>query len=217
MATQLDRVQSLGEEVANGITHGVGAALAIAALVYLATWAALYGDAWRVVGVSIYGTTLVLVYLASTLYHSLPYRRAKDIFQVLDHAAIYAFIAGCYTPFALVNLRGPWGWSLLGVVWGMAIVGIVLDAVFRRRFEVIGLLLYLAMGWLMVVASGPMLDNVDLGGIAWLVGGGFAYSVGVVFFRWESLRFHHAIWHVFVLAGSLCHFQAISGYVLPMQ
>ncbi len=206
---------SFREEIANSITHGIGAALSIAGLTVLVVLAALYGDAWHVVSVSIYGSSLVLLYLASTLYHSFRQPRVKRFFKIADHAAIYLLIAGTYTPFMLVSLRGPWGWSLLGTIWGLAVVGIVFKFFFIGRYERLSLVIYLLMGWLCVVAAQPMITRIPAGGLLWLVAGGLAYSLGVIFYRWEVLRYNHAIWHLFVLAGSICHFFAILFYVLP--
>ncbi|MGB3851963.1 MAG: hemolysin III family protein [Tunicatimonas sp.] len=211
----LAKPTSFREEIANSITHGLGAALSIAGLTILVVWAAQYGNVWHVVSVSIYGSSLIVLYLASTLYHSFRQPRVKRIFKVADHAAIYGLIAGTYTPFMLVNLRGPWGWSLFGTIWGLALAGILFKLFFTGRFERVSLVIYLLMGWLCVVAVKPMVAEIATGGLLWLIAGGLSYSLGVVFYRWESLRYHHAIWHVFVLAGSICHFFAVLFYVLP--
>ncbi|MFA0960225.1 hemolysin III family protein [Roseivirga sp. BDSF3-8] len=208
---------SLAEEIANSVTHGIGAGLSIAGLVVLVVLAVINGDAWHVVSVSIYGTSLVLLYLASTLYHSVLKPKAKRQLKILDHAAIYLLIAGTYTPFMLVNLRGPWGWSLLGTVWGLAIAGIVFKIFFIGRFERLSLAIYLLMGWLCVIAARPMITEIPTGGLIWLALGGVFYSLGVIFYRWEMLRFNHAIWHLFVLAGSICHYFAILLFVLPQM
>ena len=211
-----DRLQTRGEEVANSITHGVGAGLSVAALSILVTFAGLNGDAWRVVSFSIYGTTLILLYLASTFYHSIPFPRAKRILQVLDHSAIFLLIAGTYTPYTLVNLRGVWGWTLFGLVWGLAIGGILLKVFFMGRFRILSVGLYVGMGWIMLIALKPLLSTVPVGGIVWLGIGGFAYTFGVIFYAMKQIPFNHAIWHLFVLAGSVCHFFGILFYVLPM-
>jgi hemolysin III len=202
-----------GEQIANSITHGIGAALGIAALVVLVVMAARRGDPWRIVAFSVYGVSLVLLYLASTLYHALTPPAAKRVFEVLDHSAIFLLIAGTYTPFLLVTLRGPWGWSLFGVVWACAIVGIVFKAVFLGKWKKISTLIYVAMGWFVVIALKPLVSAMPHAGLAWLAAGGLAYTIGVVFYVWKSAKFAHAVWHLFVLAGSVCHFFAILLYI----
>ena len=198
----------------NSISHLIGATLALAALVVLVVFASLKGDPWKIVSFSIYGTTLFLLYTLSTLYHSLR-GRAKEIFKKLDHAAIYLLIAGSYTPFTLVTLRGVWGWSLFGIVWGLAIVGIVLDSQHRDGPRVYQMIIYLLMGWVVLVALYPLLQNLPTGGITWLVVGGLCYTGGMVFYALdEKLNHAHGIWHLFVLAGSVSHFLAILLYVL---
>mgnify|MGYP001046030148 CR=1 FL=1 len=209
--------QTWGEELANVITHGIGAALGIAGLSALVVGAARHGDAWRVVSFSIYGTTLVLLYLASVFYHGARSPRAKRLLQFFDHAAIFLLIAGSYTPFTLVSLRGSWGWTIFGLIWGLAIIGILLKVFFLGRLGWLSTLLYLMMGWLVVVAIKPVLDAVSLRGMAWLVAGGLSYTLGVVFYAWHRLPYGHAIWHLFVLAGSIFHYFAIFFYVLPMR
>lgn len=215
----VNRVQnpaySVGEEIANSITHGIGAALSVAALTLLVVLATIYGDAWRVVSFSIYGSSLIILYLASTLYHSIQQPRVKRVLRIFDHAAIYLLIAGTYTPFLLVNMRGAWGWSLLAVVWGLALVGILFKAAFIGRYEVWATAAYVGMGWLVVVALKPMLAAIPVGGIIWLVAGGIVYTLGVIFYAWQRLPYNHAIWHLFVLGGSICHFFAVLFYVLP--
>lgn len=207
---------TLGEEIANSVIHGVGLVLAIAGLGVLTAFASLRGDAWHIVGCSIFGATLILLYMASTLYHSIKPSRAKAVFRVLDHSAIFLLIAGTYTPFALVNLRGPWGWSLLGAIWVLAILGIVLRATFGRRARIAFLGLYLAMGWAVVMVIRPMLANVAAGGMLLLLIGGLFYSAGIGFYLWRRLPYHHAIWHGFVLVGSVLHFFAVLFYVIPL-
>ncbi len=207
------RPYTVGEEIAHSITHGLGAALSVAGLVLLVVRAVAVGDPWRVVSFAIFGTTLVLLYTASTMYHALTPRRAKSVFKVLDHAFIYVLIAGTYTPFLLVSLRGSWGWSLFGVVWGVTIAGIIFKVWFAGRFRLLSTLLYIALGWLCVVAIRPMMASVPPAGLVWLLAGGVAYTGGTVFYLWRGLRYHHAIWHVFVLTGSFCHFVAIYDYL----
>ena len=208
-------VYTKGEELANAITHGVGALLSVAALVLLVTFGALYGDAWGVTSGAIFGAALVALYSASTVYHMLRSERAKKICRKLDHASIFLLIAGTYTPFLLVSLRGPWGWSLFGVVWGLCITGIVLKFFLAGRFRVLSTMIYILTGWLIVIAFKPLCATVPVGGIWLLVSGGLCYTGGTVFYLWKSLRYHHAIWHLFVLAGSICHFFSIFCYVLP--
>ena len=203
------------EELANSITHGVGAALGVAALAVLVTLAALRGTAAHVVGCAVFGGTLVLLYTASTLYHSIPHVKAKRVLQVLDHAAIYLLIAGTYTPFMLVTLRGARGWVLLAVVWAAAAAGIALCSTVGRRAHVVTVVLYILMGWIAVVVFRPLVESLGVRGMALLVGGGLAYTSGVAFYAWRRLPYHHAIWHVFVLAGSALHVVAVLRHVIP--
>jgi len=208
------RPLTVGEELANSITHGIGALLAAAGVAVLVTLAARRGTAWHVVGCSVFGVTLVVLYLASTLYHAIPAPAAKRVFRSLDHAGILFLIAGTYTPFTLVTLRGPWGWSLFGVVWGLALVGLVLELTTTRR-PVLAVSLYLLMGWTVVVAARPLLATMATEGVLLLVAGGVAYTVGVVFYAWRRLKYHHALWHAFVMLGSGAHFFAVLLYVVP--
>jgi len=205
---------SRGEEVANCLTHGLGAILAWVGLVVLALSASRNGTMRTLVGCVVFGATLVVLYSSSALYHSVGHghARAKAALRILDHSAIFLLIAGTYTPFTLVSLWGPWGWSLFGVVWSLALAGITLRLVLRRRPTALFLALYLAMGWCIVLAAKPLLAAVAPGGIALLVAGGLAYSVGVVFYA-SRRPYHHAIWHVFVLAGSAFHYAAVLRYV----
>jgi hemolysin III len=206
---------SPGEELANSLTHGVGAILAIGGLTWLVTLAALRGDAWHIVACSIYGAAMVVLYTASTLYHAIPSPRAKRVLQVIDHSAIYLLIAGTYTPFTLISLRGPWGWSLFGTVWGLAVTGIVLEIATARRWPAISIALYIAMGWVVVVATRPLVRALEPAGLALLVAGGIAYTGGLAFYGWKRLPYGHAVWHLFVLAGTALHFAAIRMYVIP--
>jgi hemolysin III len=207
-----EHTQSFGEEIANSVSHGFGLLAALTAVPFLVIVAAQRGDAANIVGASVFATTLVLMYLASTLYHALPYHRAKQIFRILDHGAIYLLIAGTYTPFMLGVLRGPWGWTLFGLQWGMAVFGIVLKSVGGIRYARLSVAVYLAMGWLVLIAIEPLMDHVPPWGLFWLVAGGIAYTAGVVFFALERIRYFHLIWHLFVIAGSVCHFIAVLGY-----
>jgi len=208
------RPGTLGEEIANSITHGVGALLAMGGVAVLVTLAARRGTAWHVVACSVFGVTLVLLYLASTLYHAIPAPRAKRVFQALDHGGILFLIAGTYTPFTLVTLRGPWGWTLFGIVWGLAVLGILLD-LFQPQRRVLAVALYLVMGWTVVVALRPLVGAMATGGIVLLVLGGLSYTAGVGFYAWRRLPYHHALWHGFVLLGSAAHFFAVLFYVVP--
>ncbi len=205
---------TVAEEIAHSITHGVGLLLGIAAQVLLIVFAVRYATPIAVVSASIYGSTLVLLYAASTLYHALPRGRAKRVFEVLDHSAIFLLIAGTYTPFTLVKMPGGWGWAIFGVVWGLAALGIVFEATLRGRGRKIQLALYLAMGWMIVIAIRPLIEGLDLGGLILLGAGGLCYTLGVVFFVWHSLPYHHAVWHVFVLAGSALHVFSVLFYVV---
>lgn len=200
---------SLGEELANSITHGVGAVLSLVGLTVLIVLAAIYGDAWRVVSFSIYGLTSIILYLISTLYHSFPQPRVKRIFRTLDHAAIYLLIAGTYTPFMLITVGGVLGWTLLAIIWGLAMLGVIWKLFFMSRFRFVATGAYLLMGWLAVIAIKPMLANLTTVGIGLMVAGGIVYSLGVLFYVWRRLPYNHAIWHVFVLVASICHFFAV--------
>lgn len=206
------RPQSLGEEIANSVSHGVTLLAAIAAVPFLIA-SARNASAASFVGAIVFAATMVLLYLTSTVYHALPAGRAKRVFLKLDHGAIYLFIAGSYTPFALGALGGAWGWTLFGVVWSLAAIGITLKAFDRLSHPWLSTGLYLAMGWLIVVAAVPLGERVPLPGILWLVGGGLAYTTGVVFFVLDSrIKYSHTVWHGFVAAGTGCHFVAVMGY-----
>ena len=199
----------------NAVSHLLGAVLALAGTVVLVVLAALGGDPWKVVGVSIYGASLVLMYSSSTLYHSVRGGRAKDFLRKMDHQSIYLLIAGSYTPFCLVTLRGPWGWSLLGVVWGLAVVGSLQDLRPRNDARILSVVIYLLMGWAAVVALVPMVNALGRAGFAWVATGGLFYTVGIVFYALDArLKHAHGIWHLFVLAGSAAHFIAILLYVV---
>ena len=204
----------LGDILANAITHGIGAAFAVAGAVYLIV-ASTRGTAWHIVSCSIFAGTLVLVYLCSTLYHSLVRTRARHVFQILDHSSIYLLIAGTYTPFTLISLHGPLGWSIFGVEWTLAIAGVIFKSFAVDRFEVASALVYLFQGWLVVVAARPLIHAIGWHGIAWMGAGGLAYTLGIVFFALDRLRYFHATWHLFVLAGSVAHYFAILFYIVP--
>ena len=217
MGWKQDCTQTSREELANVVTHAIGAVFGIAGLAALMVGAWRHHDAWRTVSFSIYGATLILLYLASVFYHGARSPRAKRLLQLFDHAAIYLLIAGTYTPFTLVSLRGSWGWTMFGLIWGLAIFGILLKVFFFGRLAFISTLLYLVMGWLVVIAIKPVMDAVSMRGLAWLVAGGLAYTVGVIFYAWHRLPYSHPIWHLFVLAGSVFHYFAIFFYVLPVR
>ncbi|KAB8044667.1 PAQR family membrane homeostasis protein TrhA [Janthinobacterium aquaticum] len=198
----------------NGISHAIGALLAVVGGVILIVAAARTGDPWKIVSCSVYATMLLTLYLTSTLYHSVR-GKAKPVLQRLDHCAIYLLIAGTYTPFMLVSLRGPWGWSLFGVVWGLAVIGIVQEWLFAKGARIVSLVIYIAMGWLVVIGIKPLLAALDTRAIAWLVAGGLSYTGGIGFYIADGrLRHAHGIWHLFVLVGSMCHFIAILLYVV---
>ena len=210
----LDPRLSLAEEIASAVTHGLGALASLGAGAVLITLAALSGDVFSVVGASVFTGSLVLLYTASTLYHAVPWDRAKARLKVFDHCAIYVLIAGTYTPFMIGGMRGGWGWALLGIVWTLAVAGVIFKLFFTGRFKLVSTLVYIAMGWLIIVAVGPMKAALDPTTIAWLVAGGLAYTAGTVFYMSQRIPFAHAIWHLFVLAGSVCHFGAVLTDVL---
>lgn len=206
-------VQSPREEILNSVTHGLGILLGITGLVLLVVFASLYGDAWRIVSFSVYGTTLILLYTASTLYHGFCGKRAKNFFRFFDHSSIYLLIAGTYTPVVLVSLRGPWGWTLFGLVWAMAVIGIIAKIFLTGKMEVVSVLLYIVMGWLILIAFKPALQMVPIGLLVWLLVGGLFYTFGIIFYVWETLPYHHVIWHLFVMAGSVSHFFGMFFYL----
>ena len=206
-----------GEEIANSAIHGLGVGLSVAALAVLVTFAGLWGDAWRVVSFAIYGATLILLYLASTLYHAFRSPRLKELFRIFDHAAIFLLIAGTYTPFTLVTLRGPWGWTLFGLVWACALAGIVTTVAILQAPRWLPPALYIAMGWLVVIALKPLIAVFPFPALVLLAAGGLSYTGGVVFYMWDRLPFNHAVWHAFVLGGSVSHFLCVLLYVLPME
>ncbi len=212
LATVVRRPQSLGEEIANSVSHGVGLVAALAAMPFLILHAARTGNGAYLLGASVFAATVWLLYLGSTLYHALPPGRAKRVLQVIEHSAIYLLIAGTYTPFSLGILRGPWGSSLLALVWGLAAFGVFLELTGGPRHPALSLVLYLGMGWLVVVAIRPLWLQMPLAGFAWLVAGGLAYTAGVGFYAARRLRYGHLVWHLFVLAGTSCHFVAVRFY-----
>jgi len=203
--------QSSGEEIANSVSHGVGF-LAVLAVTPVLVLGAIPHGAASIVGVSIFAATMAVLYLTSTLYHAFPHSRAKRIFRVIDHGAIFLLIAGTYTPFTLGILRGAWGWALFGTVWGLALMGVVFKVVGGMRFPIASTAIYVAMGWLVVVAIQPLWQRMPPTGLMWLVAGGIAYTGGVVFYAMKRVRYSHFLWHLCVLTGTTCHFFAVIGY-----
>ncbi len=204
----------LVEEWANSLTHGIGAVLAVVGLVIMVVFAVEQGDAWKIVSASVYGATLIFMFLASTLYHAIQSVAIRKVLRQIDHLAILYMIAGSYTPFTLITLNGSWGWSIFGVVWGLTIIGTILQLSPARHIKALMVSLYLLMGWVVVIAIGPLVQGLPAGGLALLVAGGLAYTGGVVFYVNKRIPLNHAIWHLFVLAGAVLHFFTILFYVL---
>jgi hemolysin III len=204
------------EDIANSATHSLGIVLSISGLLVLIVFSIAFGNIWHIVGCAIYGVTQIMMYTASTLYHSIQKPRVKSILRILDHSAIFLLIAGTYTPFTLVNLHGTWGWSILIMVWVLAIIGIGLQSRLIKYGRLVTAIPYIAMGWIVIIAIKPLLESVAPGGILLLLGGGFAYTAGTIFYAWKRLPYHHAIWHGFVMMGSVLHFFAILLYVIPL-
>jgi hemolysin III len=209
-----DEGESFAEEIANTITHGIGAVLSVAGLVVMVLLATVSTNPLSVTAVAVFGSMLVLLYLISTLYHAIPHGKAKRILKLLDHITIFLLIAGTYTPFALLALSGGPDWVLLATIWSLALLGIVVKIVWAGRFRGLRIALYVAMGWLAIAWAGPMIANMGWGGTGLLLAGGIAYTGGIAFYAWDSLPFNHAIWHMFVLAGSAAHFLAIVFFVI---
>lgn len=199
----------LREEIAHSVTHGIGIVFGIVGLFILISHATSCGSTRYIVGCSIFCATLIILYSASTLYHGIQHPTAKKIFRIADHSAIYLLIAGTYTPFTLVNLQGAWGWSLFGVAWGIALLGIILQFSPLRKYSYIRLILYITMGWAIIVAIKPLAASVPLSALKLIVAGGLSYTAGIVFYLWRRLPYHHAIWHLFVLSGSVLHYFAV--------
>lgn len=202
------------EEIAHAITHGIGALLSIAGLVLLIVFSSFSGNPWKIVSVTIFGVTMLLMYISSTVVHSLPEGKWKDIFQIFDHSSIYLFIAGTYTPFLLVHIRSNIAWILFGIIWGIAIVGILFKVFFVKKFLVLSTMFYILMGWLIVLVWGPLTETIHSNGIMLLIIGGVIYTVGAVFYMWRKIPYHHVIWHLFVIAGSMFHFFAVFYYII---
>jgi hemolysin III len=207
---------TFAEELANAVTHGLGAVLSLVGFTVLIIYAAYDADPWRIVSVTVFGTTLTLLYLASTLYHAVPHPPVKNAFRIVDHCAIYLLIAGTYTPFLLVSMRGPVGWTLFGVVWGVAVAGCIFKLFFTGRWDRLSTALYVAMGWTIVVAFKPTLQMVPMEALALMLLGGLSYTCGVVFYCWNRIPYNHAIWHLFVMGGSAAHYCAIFFFILPV-
>lgn len=205
---------SLREEIANALTHGLAAAAALAASAVLITLAAIYGDGWQLASAIVFGITLLLLYTASTLYHAIQHPVSKGRLKVFDHCAIYLLIAGTYTPFTLISLRGPWGWGLFAAIWTLAIAGVIFKLFYTGRFKKLSTAIYIAMGWLVLVAIKPMWSSLDGWTLGWLFAGGAFYTLGTLFYHRESLPYSHAIWHGFVIAGSVCHFVSVTAQIL---
>jgi hemolysin III len=202
------------EELLNVITHGIGFLLSVIALIFLVVHASLEGTVWHIVSFAIYGSSLVVLYLASTLFHFSKNQKTRNRLNVFDHASIYLLIAGTYTPFALVTLHGSWGWSVFGVVWGLAVTGIILKLFFTGKYNILSTVLYISMGWIIVIAIVPLVHALPFNGLMWLFGGGLFYTIGAVIFLIDKIPYNHAIFHFFVLGGSACHFVAVFYYVL---
>jgi hemolysin III len=207
--------QTLIEELLNSVTHGIGALLGVAALVLLVVLSAEQDSAIKVVGSAIFGASLIIMYSASAMYHAVRKPYWKRLYKVVDHSSIYLLIAGSYTPVVLVVLNPGWGWSLFGVIWGLALLGLIFKLFATGKFEIISTTAYVCMGWLAIIAIKPLYDALPLAGFIWLLAGGISYTLGVIFYAWDQLRFGHAIWHLFVLGGSICHFFLILWYVVP--
>ena len=212
-AAPLHREQSRGEEIAKSVSHGLALVAAFIGIPFLLAHAARQASAGYIVGTSVFSATIILLYLASTLYHALPAGKAKRVFRILEHSAIYLLIAGTYTPFTLGVLSGAWGWTVFGIIWALAAAGVLLKASSRRPHPILSTVLYLAMGWVIVIAIDPMFARVPTAGLLWLLAGGLAYTAGVAFFATDSrLRYGHLVWHLFVMAGTSCHFFAVLWY-----
>lgn len=206
---------SKGEEIANSITHGIGALLSIAALALLIVFSSLHGTAWHIVSFTIFGATMLILYISSTMVHSLPPGKGKDVFEILDHSSIYFFIAGTYTPFLLIAVKGALGWTLFGIVWGIAIGGTVFKSFFVKKYLFTSTILYVVMGWMIVFAWNPISEAIGQQGMNLLIIGGVLYTLGSIFYIWRGFKYHHAIWHLFVIGGSILHFFCVLFYLLP--
>ena len=215
MAAVLNKDYTFREELANSITHGVGWALAIVALVLLVVFSSLYGDAWHIVSCSIFGAGLVLMYTNSTMYHSLTNKPAKKVFKILDHSSIFFLIAATYTAYTLTVIRGPWGWTLFGIVWGGFVFGTIMKIFFAGRFKWLSVSIYILLGWCVIIAIKPIIENLAFPGFLLLGAGGIAYSIGAIIYAKKKVKYSHAVWHVYVIIGSLFHFLSVFLYVIP--
>jgi hemolysin III len=213
----MEKTVQYTEEVFNSITHGIGILISLAGLVVMVIFSGLYGNTLHIVSSAIFGAALVMLYTASTLYHSCQKPNLKHIFKILDHSCIYILIAGTYTPFALITLHGALGWTIFAVVWSLTILGIIFKVFCINRFNIISTLAYILMGWIIIIAIKPLIQALPGNAIAWLVSGGIIYTMGTIFYLWNKLPFNHAIWHFFVLAGSFCHFYAVMFHVIPLN
>lgn len=209
-----DHLIDIRDEIASALTHGLGAVAALAGGAVLITLAAIHGDGWQLGASIVFGVTLLLLYTASTLYHAIQHPVAKGRLKVFDHCAIYLLIAGTYTPFTLIGLRGPWGWGLFTAIWTLAVAGVIFKLFYTGRFKLLSTIIYIAMGWLVIVAIKPLLASLDAWTLGWMLGGGVFYTLGTYFYHRESIRYSHAIWHLFVIAGSVCHYIAVTEQVL---
>lgn len=214
MKMKISAPYTTGEEISHSVTHGIGTALSIAGLVISVVMAAQTGDALKILSFVIFGVSMILLYTASTLYHAFTHKKVKNVFRYMDHIAIFILIAGTYTPIALILLKGAWGWTLFGLAWGFAIAGIIYQAVFLNRFKWISISIYLGMGWLAVVAIQPLMAVMPFGLFLWILAGGLFYTLGSVFYLIDSIKFFHFIWHLFVIAGTVCHFFGLIFYLL---
>lgn len=208
---------SITEEIFNCITHGVGIIISIAALVVMVIFSSRYGNATHIVSSIIFGTALILLYTASTLYHGFQKPKLKRTFKIIDHSCIYVLIAGTYTPFMLITLHGTLGWTIFSIVWSLSVLGILFKVFFVNRFETFSTIAYILMGWIIIFAIKPLCQALPGSALAWIVSGGLIYTLGTIFYSWKKLPFNHAIWHSFVLGGSICHFFAIMFYVIPIK
>jgi hemolysin III len=207
------RKQSLGEEIANSVSHGLGVAAALVGTPFMLIYVVKHGDAAFITGVSIFCATMILLYLSSTLYHAFPHGKTKRVFRVIEHSAIFLLIAGTYTPFTLGILRGPWGWTMFGIVWGIALAGVMLKAFNKVPHPFLSTGLYLLLGWVIVIAIKPLMANMQTAGLIWLLAGGLCYTIGVIFYSFDSrLKYGHFVWHLFVVAGTTCHYFAVMWY-----
>ncbi|MGH8039736.1 MAG: PAQR family membrane homeostasis protein TrhA [Stenotrophomonas sp.] len=215
MIIAMTSVASVREEIASALTHGLGAVAALAGSAVLITLAAIYGDAWQLASAIVFGVALLLLYTASTLYHAIQHPIAKGRLKVFDHCAIYLLIAGTYTPFTLIGLRGgPWGWGMFTAIWALALSGVIFKLFFTGRFKLLSTIIYIAMGWMVLVAIKPMWSSIDGWTLGWLFAGGLSYTLGTYFYHRESIPYSHAIWHLFVIGGSVCHFVAVTAQIL---